>query len=340
MLNDLEKPYVIAEISGNHNGSLKRAKKLIKAAKENGANCVKLQTYTPDTMTIKSNKEDFLITTGLWDGYNLWDLYDWAQTPFEWQEVLFKYAKELDITCISTPFDETAVDLLESLQCPFYKVASFEITDLPLVRYIAETKKPVILSTGMANEEEINDAVDVVKKYGCGDYVILHCVSGYPTPVDQINLNTINLLQEKFNCPIGLSDHTLGNDSALIAIAYGAKIIEKHFTLSRADGGPDADFSMEPSELKELCKKASMVYESIGIGSFERKQAEVENIKFRRSIYIISDLKKGDEINKNNIRRIRPGFGLLPKHFDEVIGKKINRDVERGTALSWDLIES
>ncbi len=339
MLNDLEKPYIIAEISGNHNGSLERAKELIKSAKDNGADCVKLQTYTPDTMTIKSSKEDFLITTGLWAGYNLWDLYDWAQTPFEWQEALFKYAKEINITCISTPFDETAVDLLEGLDCPFYKIASFELTDLPLVRYVAETQKPMILSTGMANEEEIQDAVDIVKKYGCGDFVILHCVSGYPTPVEQINLDTINLLKERFNCPVGLSDHTLGNESALVAIAYGAKVIEKHFTLSRADGGPDADFSMEPLELYDLCNKGLSVFKSLGSASFNKKEVEVENIKFRRSIYVIADLKKGDMLSTENIRRIRPGYGLLPKYFQEVLGVKVNCDIEKGTALNWDLIE-
>tara|TARA_B100000900_G_C20596348_1_gene723548 strand:- start:331 stop:1350 length:1020 start_codon:yes stop_codon:yes gene_type:complete len=339
MLNDLKKPYIIAEISGNHNGSLDRAKELVKLAKDNGADCVKLQTYTPDTMTIKSSKEDFLITTGLWAGYNLWDLYDWAQTPFEWQEALFKYAQEIDITCISTPFDETAVDLLEDLNCPFYKIASFELTDLPLVRYVAETQKPMILSTGMANEEEIQDAVDVVKKYGCGDFVLLHCVSGYPTPVEQINLDTINLLKERFDCPIGLSDHTLGNESALVAIAYGAKVIEKHFTLSREDGGPDADFSMEPSELYDLCNKALTVFKSLGSASFNKKEVEVENIKFRRSVYVVADLKKGDVLTRENIRRIRPGHGLLPKYFEELIGMRARCDIEKGTALNWDLVE-
>ena len=339
MLNDLDRPYIIAEISGNHNGSFDRAKELIKAAKENGADCVKLQTYTPDTMTIKSNKEDFQITTGLWEGYNLWDLYDWAQTPFEWQEDLFKFAKNLGITCISTPFDETAVNLLESLDCPFYKIASFELTDLPLVKYVAQTNKPLILSTGMANHEEISDAIEVVKEYGCGDYIVLHCVSGYPTPVEQINLNTIQLLKESFQCEIGLSDHTLGNESALIAIAYGAKVIEKHFTLSRDDGGPDADFSMEPEELRNLCEKALLVYKSLGRASFEKKEVEVENIKFRRSIYFIQDLKKGDEINIKNIRRIRPGYGLAPKYFNEILGKKVKCDIEKGTAVSWDHFE-
>ena len=339
MFKELNHPYIIAEISGNHNGSLDRAKQLIKLAKENKANCVKIQTYTPDTMTIKSDKKDFLIKGGLWDGYNMWDLYNWAQTPFEWQKELFDYAKEIDLTIISTPFDETAVDLLESIDCPFYKVASFEITDLPLVKYIAETKKPVILSTGMANEKEIFEAIDVIKKHGSGDFIILHCVSGYPTPVDQINLKTIELLREKFGTEVGLSDHTLGNESALVAIAYGALVIEKHFTIRRSDGGPDAEFSMEPHELRDLCEKSILVHQSIGKASFERKQSEEENAKFRRSIYVTSDIKKGDILSKENIRRIRPGFGLLPKYFDKVLGKKINCDVEKGTPLSWELIE-
>ena len=255
MFKDLSEPYLIAEISGNHNGSMERALKLIELAKDNGADCVKLQTYTPSTMTIDCDKEDFLIKEGLWKGYKLWDLYKWAQTPFEWQKVLFDYAKEIGITCISTPFDESAVDLLEQLNCPFYKVASFELTDLPLIQYIAEIKKPMIISTGMANEQEISEALEVVNKFGSGDYVLLHCVSGYPTPIEEINLATINLLREKYNCEIGLSDHTLGNSSAILSIAYGAKVIEKHFTLDRAEGGPDADFSMEPSELKDLSFK-------------------------------------------------------------------------------------
>ena len=292
MFNDLKKPYVIAEISGNHNGSIDRAKELIKLAQSNGADCVKIQTYTPDTMTIKSDKDDFIINGGLWDGYKLWDLYDWAQTPYEWQMELFNYAKSIDMTIISTPFDETAVDLLESLDCPFYKIASFELTDLPLIKYVAEKNKPIILSTGMANEDEINDAINVVNKYGSGDFVLLHCVSGYPTPVDQINLETITLLKDKFNCQVGLSDHTLGNTSAVLSIALGAKVIEKHFTFKRSEGGPDADFSMEPDELKDLTSSIKMAHKALGKGSFEMKSAEESNIKFRRSIYIVENIKK------------------------------------------------
>ena len=333
MFKDLSRPYIIAEISGNHNGSIDRAKELIKLAKDNGANCVKIQTYTPDTMTIKSNKDDFLIKGGLWDGYNLWDLYDWAQTPFEWQKELFEYANNIGMTIISTPFDESAVDLLESLSCPFYKVASFELTDLPLIKYIAQTKKPMILSTGMANEKEIKEAIDVIQEYGSGDFILLHCVSGYPTPVEEINLDTITLLKKKFQCEVGLSDHTLGNTSAILSIALGAKVIEKHFTFDRSEGGPDAEFSMEPNELQNLCSSVEMAYEALGKGSFEMKKAEEANIKFRRSIYVVKDIKKGEKFTNNNIRRIRPGYGLPPKKYDDIIGLNASRDLERGSPL-------
>ena len=334
MFKNLSRPYIIAEISGNHNGSIDRAKELVKLAKENGADCVKIQTYTPDTMTIKSNKDDFLIKGGLWDGYNLWDLYDWAQTPFEWQKELFEYANSIGITMISTPFDESAVDLLESLSCPFYKVASFELTDLPLIKYIAQTKKPIILSTGMANEKEIKEAIDTIIQYGSGDFILLHCVSGYPTPVEEINLDTITLLKKKFKCEIGLSDHTLGNTSAILSIALGAKVIEKHFTFDRSEGGPDAEFSMEPHELKDLSENISLAHKAIGVGSFEMKSAEESNIKFRRSIYVVNDIKKGDFFTKENIRRIRPGYGLEPKDYEKIIGLKAKRDLEEGNPLT------
>ena len=334
MFKNLSRPYIIAEISGNHNGSIDRAKELVKLAKENGADCVKIQTYTPDTMTIKSNKDDFLIKGGLWDGYNLWDLYDWAQTPFEWQKELFEYAYIIVIQMISTPFDESAVDLLESLSCPFYKVASFELTDLPLIKYIAQTKKPIILSTGMANEKEIKEAIDIITQYGSGDFILLHCVSGYPTPVEEINLDTITLLKKKFKCEIGLSDHTLGNTSAILSIALGAKVIEKHFTFDRSEGGPDAEFSMEPHELKDLSENISLAHKAIGVGSFEMKSAEESNIKFRRSIYVVNDIKKGDVFTKENIRRIRPGYGLEPKDYEKIIGLKAKRDLEEGNPLT------
>tara|TARA_B100000575_G_scaffold74372_1_gene57995 strand:+ start:2406 stop:3434 length:1029 start_codon:yes stop_codon:yes gene_type:complete len=336
MFKNLSRPYIIAEISGNHNGSIDRAKELVKLAKENGADCVKIQTYTPDTMTIKSNKDDFLIKGGLWDGYNLWDLYDWAQTPFEWQKELFEYANSIGITMISTPFDESAVDLLESLNCPFYKVASFELTDLPLIKYIAQTKKPIILSTGMANEKEIKEAIDTIIQYGSGDFILLHCVSGYPTPVEEINLDTIKLLKKKFKCEIGLSDHTLGNTSAILSIALGAKVIEKHFTFDRSEGGPDAEFSMEPHELKDLSENISLAHKAIGVGSFEMKSAEESNIKFRRSIYVVEDIKEGETLTKDNVRRIRPGYGLKPKEYEKLIGSIANKDLDKGNPLKED----
>lgn len=333
MFKNLVNPYLIAEISGNHNGSIEKAMKLIKLAKENGADCVKLQTYTPETMTIDCDKKDFMIEGGLWDGYKLWDLYDWAQTPFQWQKPLFEYAQDIGITCISTPFDETAVDLLEDLNCPFYKIASFELTDLPLVEYVARTKKPIILSTGMADEREISEAVEVVKTFGSGDFVLLHCVSGYPTPIEEINLATINLLRKKYNCEIGLSDHTLGNSSAILSIAYGAKVIEKHLTLDRSEGGPDADFSMEPEELKDLSSRIKEASKAIGKASFEKKSTEKPNLIFRRSLYITKDIKKGEIFTKENLKRIRPGYGLEPKFYNKVLGLTSSQDISRGEPL-------
>ncbi len=339
MFKDLKKPYLIAEVSGNHNGSLDRAKKIIASAKENGADCVKLQTYTPETMTIKSEKKDFMVEGGLWDGYTLWDLYEWAHTPFEWQKELFDYARSLSIDCISTPFDETAVDLLEDIGAPFYKIASFEVTDLPLIQYVASKKKPIIMSTGMADKEEIGEALEIIKSEGVNDIVLLHCVSGYPTPVDQINLKTINLLRETFNVEVGLSDHTLGNVSSVMSIAYGVKVIEKHYTLKRSDGGPDAEFSMEPEELFELSKDIQDAFMATGDASFERKSVEESNIKFRRSLYIVEDMKKGEVFTDKNLKRIRPGFGIAPKFFKDLLGKSVNQSVERGTPVSWSIVD-
>lgn len=338
MFKDITKPYLIAEVSGNHNGSIDRAKEIIKSAKDNGADCVKLQTYTPETMTINSKKDDFLVKGGLWDGYSLWDLYQWAHTPFEWQEELFNYANDLSIDCISTPFDETAVDLLEDIGTKFYKIASFEVTDLPLIKYIAEKNKPIIISSGMANEQEIHDALDVIKNEGVDDIVLLHCVSGYPTPIDQINLSTIDLLKKTFEVEVGLSDHTLGNLSSLLALAYDVKVIEKHFTLNREDGGPDAAFSMEPEELKSLSNDLKLGYLAKGKPSFDRKLAEEENVKFRRSLYVVDDIKKGEIFTNINVRRIRPGYGISPKFYDEIIGKKAKKDIEKGTPVSWEMV--
>lgn len=330
-----EPPYVIAELSANHNGDIKRALKTIDMAKAMGADAVKLQTYTADTMTIDCEEEDFQIHGGLWDGYNLYSLYQWAQTPYQWHKEIFDHARKTKITCFSTPFDETAVDLLEDLNAPAYKIASFETIDLPLIKYVAQTRKPMIISTGMANLDEITEAVHAAQESGCEELVLLHCISGYPTPVDQCNLRTVPDLAQRYNIVPGLSDHTMGITIPLVAVALGACVIEKHVTLSRKDVGPDSEFSLEPNELKSLCDETKEGWLSLGTAGYERKPVELENAKFRRSIYVVKDVKAGELLTNENIRRIRPGFGLPPKHIDEVLGKTAKMDIERGTALSW-----
>ena len=332
------KPYIIAELSANHNGSLAKALQTIEEAAKCGADAIKLQTYTPDTMTIDCDAKDFQISGGLWDGYKLYDLYKWAQTPFEWHEAMFKKARELGITVFSTPFDETAVDLLEELNTPAYKIASFEVTDLPLLKKIAQTGKPIIMSTGMANLEEIEDAVRTIKENGCKELVVLHCISSYPSPIDQANLATIPDIASKFDCLSGLSDHTMGTVVSVASIALGACVIEKYFTLDRNDKGPDSEFSLEPHELKKLCEETKAAWQAIGEAGYERKPAEKENVKFRRSIYFVKDIKTGEKITEEHIKRIRPGFGLAPKHFEELLGKTVKADIKRGTATSWDLL--
>jgi N-acetylneuraminate synthase len=339
VISNQQPPYIIAEMSANHNGSIERAFECIKAAKNAGANAVKIQTYTPDTMTIDCDKEEFRITGGLWDGYKLYDLYNEAQTPYEWHRPLFDYAKEIGITIFSTPFDETAVDLLEKLHCPAYKVASFEMTDLPLVKYIAQTKKPMIISTGMANLEEIDEVVRVAKENGCNDLVLLHCISSYPAPIEQSNLHTIPDLVKRFNVLVGLSDHTMGTTVATTSVALGACVIEKHFTLSRADKGPDSEFSLEPHELKRLCANTKIAWQSLGVAGYERKEAEQSSLKFRRSLYVIKDVKKGERFTKDNIKRIRPGFGLEPKFYTEVLNEVSKMDIEAGTPFNWNFIK-
>jgi pseudaminic acid synthase len=331
-------PYIIAELSANHNGSITRAFESVKAAKEAGADAVKIQTYTADTMTIDCNTDDFKITDGLWSGYQLYDLYKEAQTPYEWHKPLFEYAKEIGITIFSTPFDETAVDFLEELNNPVYKVASFEMTDLPLVAYIAQTKKPMIISTGMANLDEISEVVNVARENGCQDLVLLHCISSYPAPVEQSNLNTIPDLEKRFNTLVGLSDHTMGTTVATTSVALGAVVIEKHFTLSRGDKGPDSEFSLEPHELKQLCIDTKIAWQSLGITGYERKEAEKSNVKFRRSIYAVENIQKGEKLTKENIKRIRPGFGLEPKHYEHVLSCVAKSYIARGTPISLDLI--
>jgi len=332
------KPYIIAEVSANHNGSVERALETIEMAARCGADAVKIQSYTADTMTIDCDSEDFQIRDGLWSGYKLYDLYQQAHTPFEWHEAMFAKAKELGVTIFSTPFDETAVDLLESLDAPAYKIASFEMTDLPLIKRVAQTSKPMIISTGMANLDEITDAVKVAREGGCGELVLLHCISGYPSPVDQANLATISDIEKRFDCVVGLSDHTLGTAVSVAAIPLGASLIEKHVTLSRSEKGPDSEFSLEPNELKALCEDTGSAWDAIGKAGYERKPVEEASVKFRRSIYFVKDLKAGDVITEKDVRRIRPGYGLAPKYMEDVLGKRVTKDVARGTATAWGLL--
>ena len=338
-ISPLAPPYIIAELSGNHNGSLERAIQAIDAAYKCGASAVKLQTYTADTLTIDCDAPDFMIRGGLWDGYKLYDLYKWAHTPFEWHQALFEHARMRGITVFSTPFDETAVDLLEQLNAPAYKIASFELVDLPLIRYVARTGKPMIISTGMASEAEIAEAVQVARECGCKDLVLLHCISSYPAPMDQANLRRMTALSKRFGTVPGLSDHTLGTTASVAAVALGACVIEKHFTLSRADKGPDSDFSLEPEELKRLCVDTHDTWLALGDEGFAPQPAESASLVFRRSIYFVRDLPAGAVVSETDIRRIRPGMGLAPKYFDSVIGKRLKVDVSRGTATRWDLFE-
>lgn len=332
-------PYVIAELSANHNGSIQRAKDSITAAKKSGASAVKIQTYTADTMTIDCNLDDFLIKGGLWDGYQLYDLYKEAETPFEWHKELFDHAKNVGITIFSSPFDETAVDLLEELDAPAYKIASFELTDLPLIKYVAKTKKPILMSTGMASEEEINDALTVAREIGCGEILLFHCISSYPAPINQANLKQMIALKDKFKVAVGLSDHTIGNAAAIAAVSLGASAIEKHFTISRSEKGPDSEFSIEPNELKNLISDSNDAWNALGSSSFERPRAEQGSKVFRRSIYFVKDLKSGHVITNKDIRRIRPGHGLAPKYFDELIGAVTSMDVFRGQPVDWKNIK-
>ncbi len=336
MISKLKKPYIVAEISANHGGDFNNAKKIIKAAAENGADCIKLQTYTPETMTLQSKRDEFIIKSGLWKDFTLWDLYKSAHTPFEWHSELFAYAKEYNIECFSTPFDESAVELLEELKCPFYKIASFELTDLPLVKYIAETKKPVIFSTGMAEKENIDSVINILNKYGSGEYAILHCISGYPTPIDQMNLKTINLLKKEYNCEIGISDHTQGTLVSTLAIAYGVKIIERHFTLDRKENTLDANFSIEPAELKKLSIDINNAYLALGEAKIEIVKSEKENLKFRRSIYTIKSIKKGEKFTEKNIKRIRPNNGIDPKYYSEILGTHAQIDIGKGEPLRFE----
>jgi N-acetylneuraminate synthase len=329
-------PYIIAELSANHNGSLQRALETIDEAKRRGASAVKLQTYTADTMTIDSDRPEFLIKGGPWDGYKLYNLYKWAETPFEWHKAMFEHARKIGITVFSTPFDETAVDLLEELDTPAYKIASFEVTDLPLIEYVAKTGKPMIMSTGMASEQEIEEAVNTARNAGCEELVLLHCISSYPAPMEQANLAQVRELGQRFNAIPGLSDHTLGTAASVAAVALGACLIEKHFILNRSEGGPDSGFSIEPDELERLCNDTRGAWAAVGKVGYARQHAEEANRIFRRSIYFMRDMKAGETVKGHDIRRIRPGIGIEPKHFSALVGRTLKADVTRGTPTNWE----
>lgn len=322
-----QSPYVIAELSANHNGKLETALKIIEEAKKVGADAVKLQTYTADTITLNCDSEEFQIRGGLWDGKTLYQLYQEAHMPWDWHHHLFDYARKLDITIFSSPFDNTAVDLLENLNAPAYKIASFEAVDLPLIKYVASTRKPMIISTGMADSEEIQEAIDVAREGGCKELAILHCVSGYPAPAKDYNLHTITDMIERFGLVTGLSDHTLDNTTAITSVALGASIIEKHFTLDRRGGGPDDSFSLEPSEFTTLCHDTKTAWAALGRVDYGRKSSEQGNVKFRRSLYFVRDMKAGDTVTSDAIRSVRPGFGMAPKYLDWIIGRELKKDV-------------
>jgi N-acetylneuraminate synthase len=331
-------PYVIAELSANHNGSIDVALSIMAEAKKAGADSVKIQTYRPDTITLDSEREDFRIRGGLWDGRTLYNLYEEAHTPWDWHAPLFDHARKLDITIFSSPFDTTAIDLLEDLGAPAYKIASFEAVDLPLIRYAAATGKPMIISTGMADEEEIAEAIEAAREGGCRELAILHCVSGYPAPPEDYNLRTIPDMMERFGLVTGLSDHTLDNTTAIAAVALGASIIEKHFTLDRNSGGPDDSFSLEPAEMAALCTGSRTAWEALGRVDYGRKSSEQGNVQFRRSLYFVKDLKAGEIITPDAVRSVRPGYGLAPKYLEKVIGSTVTRNVEACTPVMEETI--
>jgi N-acetylneuraminate synthase len=330
-------PYLIAELSANHNGKLETAMRIIDEAVKAGADAVKLQTYRPDTMTLDCDSEDFRIHGGLWDGRTLYELYEEAHTPWEWHKPLFDHAHKAGITLFSSPFDNTAVDLLEDLNAPAYKIASFEAVDLPLIGYVASTGKPMIISTGMADAEEIQGAIDAAREGGCTELAILHCVSSYPAPTADYNLRTIVDMRERYGLVVGLSDHTLDNTTAITSVALGAAIIEKHFTLDRSGGGPDDSFSLEPLELAQLCRHAKTAWDALGSVDYGLKSSEQGNVKFRRSLYFVRDLAVGQTIAEGDVRSVRPGFGLGPKYLEKVIGKRVTQDIHAPCAVREDL---
>lgn len=333
-------PYIIAEMSANHNGSIETAFRIIESARRSGADCVKIQTYTPDTITLDCTSDDFQIHGGLWDGRTLYDLYKEAHMPWDWHKPLFEHARKTGITIFSSPFDSTAVDLLEDLNAPAYKIASFEAVDLPLIQYAASTRKPLIISTGMADDEEIQEAVDAARSAGCEQLALLHCVSGYPAPAGDYNLRTLTDMIQRFGTVTGLSDHTLDNTTAISSVALGACIIEKHFTLDRSAGGPDDSFSLEPADLEHLCSASQTAWKALGEVDYGRKSSEQGNAQFRRSVYVAQDIPEGGQLTKENLRIVRPGFGLAPKHFSGLIGKTVNRSLAKGMAMRWDYLNT
>jgi pseudaminic acid synthase len=332
-------PYVIAEMSGNHKGDISRALALIDAAKKAGVDAVKLQTYTADTITLDCDRPEFQITDGLWSGRSFYKLYQEAHTPWNWHEKLFNHAKDIGVTIFSSPFDNSAVDLLESLNAPAYKIASFEVVDIGLIKRCAQTGKPIIISTGLAQVDEIEDALKAARDAGQSDIFLLHCVSGYPTPLAEANLARIQDLAERFGVLTGLSDHSKGVEAAIAATALGAVIIEKHFTLSRAEGGVDSDFSLEPDELKVLVDSVKATHQAIGRVHYTPNPSEGDGRKARRSLYVVKDVVQGEVFGPDNIRSIRPGFGLMPKHLDAVIGQTATRNIKRGEPLDWSMVD-
>ena len=339
-INTDSKVFIIAELSANHNGSLDTAIETIKAAKRAGADCVKLQTYTADTITIDSDKKDFLIKGTIWDGKKLHDLYKEAFTPWEWHEELMLVAKKEGLICFSSPFDKTAVDFLETLNVPAYKIASFEITDIPLIEYVASKGKPIILSTGISEIKDIELALDACKRMGNHDIALLKCTSSYPAPIEEANMCMVKDLASRFNVISGLSDHTLGSTAPVVATVFGAKIIEKHFILDRSVGGPDASFSMNELEFTEMVKSVREAEKAVGEINYDLTEKQIKGRDFSRSLYVVEAVKKGDVVTEKNVRSIRPGFGLHPKHYKEVLGSTFIRNIEKGTPLSFSLIKT
>lgn len=332
--------FIIAELSANHNGSLDVAIETIKAAKRAGADCIKLQTYTADTMTIDCDKSDFIIKGTIWDGQNLYKLYQEAYTPWDWHEQLFKAAEAEGLVCFSSPFDKTAVDFLETLNVPAYKIASFEITDIPLIEYVASKGKPVIISTGIAEEADIQLALDACRRMGNNDIALLKCTSSYPAPVEEANMVMVKDLAEKFGVITGLSDHTMGSTVPIVATCFGAKIIEKHFILDRSIGGPDATFSMNEGEFTAMVKAIREAEAAIGVVNYSLTDKQKKGKDFSRSLYVVEDIKAGDAITSQNVRSIRPGFGLHPKHLKTILGEKVNQNIEKGTRFDMSFLKS